>query len=220
MKKIISLACGLASLASGAMAESQNKFSMGLQGGYLNQSGHFDLHNQRNTSKTNTDMGSKGGTVGLLIGYDRLIMSKAMLGVELFGSFQDTKAEHKTSNVAGDFNSHIKMKESYGAALRMGYVMGPMMPYLKAGYVNTKFESHLDNETLNKEATTSQRKGGMLAAIGFDYKLCGQFKNWSVGGEYSYTWYRNINVSLPNGSYTQDYKPKVNAVNLRLKYSF
>lgn len=210
---------------SAAMAADKPKsgFNVGLQGGYVSHSGTLSHKQNLNPKSAGTDssnISGSSGDIGIFVGYMMNLSSNVFAGVDIYAQYQSAEGDHRYHTTTNIFTTtKVKMKETFGANLMLGMHHGCLSPFIKLGYANTKFE--LNSETvsgaLKFSNKKSNRKGGFLLGLGADYRLN---KNWSLGAEWTHTWYSSISNDYARGRLGNSYKPRVSNVNLRLKYSF
>lgn len=203
LKKIMGVTCLV--LASNAVAaEKISGFNFGVQGGYIHNKLDLDV-TYNNKKILEEDFKGSRGTIGAFIGYDFALSRAVTLGPEFFAQYQNVRMKNDKIKSA-----YTEMKESFGALVRLGYVQGKVNPYIKGGYVNTKFIANAD--TNDPEDKSSARRSGWLLGAGVDYSLSDRV---SLGVEYAYSRY---SFDEEISSLKLDLKSNVNAVNVRLKY--
>lgn len=225
MKKNIIGALALTVMAQAAFAEknAHTGFGMGLQGGYISHSGNLDTNTQFIPDEnTSTTISGNGGTLGAFVDYG-MMFRNFYTGLEIFGQYQDAKGQQHNHLQAGvTLKADIRMKESYGAALKFGgFMCKDLLAYLKAGVVDTKFEIATDTAGIPADKKR-YNKTGFLTGAGFMIPIkIGTLKHLSLGAEWTYTWYKSFTYQYNRtDSYSHTYKPRVNNINVRLKYSF
>lgn len=200
-------------------------FSAALQGGYATQNTKFDAKyvNGATNRSTSSDMSGDGGVVGLNLGYDYVFKNRFLLGLTLHGELSSLKG--KTGNAfppLSDGYTELKQKHAFGAYARLGYVYHRVIPFIKLGYSNSKFDATskdmlagLGSNKVSKNLSGFQ--GGLGCEVLFN-------RAWSMLGEYTYSVYEKISYPglLNDGTKTSDIqiKPQTNTFMLKLKYRF
>jgi opacity protein-like surface antigen len=200
-------------------------FSVALQGGYSTQNTNFEGKYVVGTTnrQSSSNMSGEGGLVGLNLGYDYAFKNKLVVGLTVHGELSSLKG--KTSNnfpTVSDGYTELKQKHAFGAYARLGYVYHNVVPYIKLGYVNSRFEAE-SKDTLAGfgNATASKDLSGFQGGIGCEVLIN---RNWSVLGEYTYSIYERFSYDgrLRDNTKIADIelRPQTNAFVLKLKYRF
>jgi opacity protein-like surface antigen len=211
MNKLLTTTAALTVMVTGAYAAGMNGAYAGAQLGYNSTSVKYNETDNSTYNLTIDGLSAKGADYGLFAGYGQTVGgSNVYLGGE--AEYTLSNAENKLSaaglGTAGDVTT--KKKDSYGGAIRAGYVMGNVMPYARVGYNRAEFK-----QTATGLGSQSESKGGVAYGIGMEYAPC---DNIGLRGEFVRTSYGKIDAS--GGGITASYKPVENVARVGLAYRF
>jgi high affinity Mn2+ porin len=141
-----------------------------------------------------TGQASAGGTngIGQMIGgvqagYETVLPSRWMVGIELDLSFTDTRDFAPVLSYRHTASGYADEQLEYLGSLRgrLGYALGAWTPFVTGGlaFASTRF-SRIDLTTGNEDATPGQWRLGWVVGGGVDYALD---KRWTARAEYLYT---------------------------------
>ncbi|MDQ0391744.1 outer membrane protein [Labrys monachus] len=147
-------------------------FYAGANIGY-NFSGDFDTHIV--STRLNSGSGFSGGVQA---GYN-MQFNPIVLGIE--GSINYGSVTDSFAGARGNYGFNGSLTP------RLGYAMGNLMPYVKAGLAVG------DVELKASGASASQTRAGWTAGVGAEYMVTPQI---SVRAEYNYTDYSRTNYTL------------------------
>ncbi|QOG18910.1 MULTISPECIES: outer membrane protein [Bradyrhizobium] len=203
-----------------------NVISDGTSGGFFGPAGTTLSRDQR--------AGGSGwfGTVG--IGYDWQF-SKWVAGVFADGQFGDIRGS-LPSNAFVSFEGREKLRTSYAAGARLGYLVAPsVLSYVNAGYSGSEWSgttlSTLDLPATDTFTTTSFRRDGWFVGGGIENNLdiFGiTAPGWFMKSEYRSAYYDRITLPEtivpafgggPSGRATT-FKPWVQTISTSLVYRF
>lgn len=154
------------------------------------------------------ELGASGVDYGLMGGYGQTIDNNIFLGAEVEGNL--SSADSKITN--GTDTLKLSKQHSYGVAVRAGYDMGQVLPYVRVGYTRAKFESKLSGTYTGKGSDTL---GGIAVGAGLEAKVS---DNMSLRGEFVHTAYSKSTDT--DGTNTISAKPTENVARVGLAYRF
>lgn len=137
------------------------------------------------TNAFNADFADHGATWGVFAGWGTLI-NRIYLGVELEAELAQNDWQHLRDPTGRDYS--VEKEDSYGAALRLGYVLrnGTLL-YGKAGVVETTFNTrYVKGNNSAAWIDRDYRQSGDRYGLGAEMTLS---KNLFARAEYSYTQY-------------------------------
>lgn len=149
------------------------------------------------------------------------------LGMELIADLTNmqTKQNRTILDTPNAGLIELKQKQSMGAAVRIGTYLAKVMPYIKIGYVNGRWEFRstlqpTGDPTANPSAKAKKSLPGLLLAVGVDIPLNEKIV---VGLEGTHCHYKKFNVTHLNASplerikhFHHRIKPQTNILQLRL----
>lgn len=221
MKKKILVAAALAGIV-GSQAQAvapHTGFSIGANLGHTSVDGQLKRDfNTAPASNDNSNLGARSPVIGLFLGYGWSPNPHGFyLGSEIFGQYENVRA--KREDLIGlafpGFTTRLNSTNSFGAAVKIGFVCKDALFFGKIGATSTKWKLRFANPGIPEDVSKNQRKTGLLLGIGGDYAIA---RNWTLGGEYLYAIYGTL--KLLGTDAVINHKPKVNTFNLRLKYTF
>jgi high affinity Mn2+ porin len=168
-------------------AAANDGFYFGGHVGYLFGTGSATLGDP-------TGIASAGGSsaVGQLFGgvqggYQAILPSRWMLGVELDLSFIDARESAQVLSYRTTAGGYADEQLEYLGGLRgrLGYALGAWTPFVTGGlaFASTRW-SRTDLTTGNQDATPGQWRMGYVLGAGVDYALD---RRWTARAEYLYT---------------------------------
>lgn len=178
------------------------------------------------------DLAVKGVQGGLHMGYDHMLSSYFLMGLELHGDYSRQTGSIKHDNgPVNQFNVNLRKREAFGAALRVGLMMSQSsVIYLKVGAESAKWEKSFNSQDniaydLRSRDSTKKRQSGLVLGLGVETMLG---KNWRLGLEWNYTKYsqmRDLSLSSVNpvfGIFTEEKTRDlvINNIKLRASYKF
>lgn len=227
MKKVLYTVTALASIMSAqadAPRTSLDGFSVGLQGGYGMGDSKVNRNTLLNANNTadHTEISQRGALGGANIEYGRIFNNTFFAGLHLNAMFGSVKGHAKTTvNFrALPVNTSVKLKNSYGAAIRLGKTFaGTALPYIKVGIVTSKWDSSTDAMPDIGKGSASKRRTGWELGAGVDFSInpC-----VAVGAEFSHLEYQKLSYNVRNNAQRNMFqvrvKPRENRAVLRIKY--
>lgn len=228
MKKglyLVTAVAGIMSAYAEAPRTSLDGFSVGLQGGY----GIGESTADRNTTRVtpmitdHSNISQRGALGGANIEYGRVFNNTFFAGLHVNAMFGNVKGDVKTSvNAPRPILTSVKLKDSYGVAIRLGKtVAGTVLPYAKVGVVTSKWESTTDGiATVIGKGSASKRRTGWELGAGVDFSINPCI---AVGAEVSHLQYQKLSYDVkhqPSQLVTRHIrvKPRENRILLRVKY--
>ena len=163
-------------------------------GFYVGGNVGYGFGNATATLSDPTGMATANGTTqygmlfgGVQAGYQEVLSSRWMLGIEADLSFPDFMDLSRVVSYRATGNSSANEQLEYVGTLRgrLGYSMGNWTPFVTGGFAwaSTRF-SRTDSTTGNEDATSGQLRTGYALGGGVDYALD---RRWSARLEYLYT---------------------------------
>lgn len=174
-------------------------FHLGLHGGYGVQSTDHRVTNDNNGTQRGTRIGNGGGVFGASLGYTHVFQSNFLLG--LTAHIDHSSIEGKSQQtVEGRTEATLKDKQKrfYGVYARMGYRYGNVAPYVKLGYINSKFDSETIDSTSGAGngvlgvGKKSKNLSGFQTGLGADIALNDRF---TLGMDYTYARYERFSFN-------------------------
>lgn len=168
---------------------------------------------------------ASGFAGGIFAGYGKEFASRFYAGLEL--SYLMDIAKVKALDTAPDETVELKKKDTFEAAVRLGLAMNNVLPYIKVGFANSKFQTKFENgENPAKVFNQSKRLNGFVVGAGIDMKVSPKLM---AGLGYTYTAYKKLkgkDVTPDGGDVVADnylrngYKPTSHNIMLRVAYTF
>jgi high affinity Mn2+ porin len=129
---------------------------------------------------------------GIQAGYEWILPSRVMLGIEADFSFPNYEDASKVLSYRATSKGYASEEYEWMATLRgrLGYDIGAWTPYVTGGlaWMSTRY-SRIDLNTGNEDANPGQVRVGYTFGGGVDYRIN---QRWSTRLEYLYT---NFNLS-------------------------
>ncbi len=125
-----------------------------------------------------------GWLAGLQLGYNWQVDPRWVVGVEVQGDMSGLgKSDRSAFNVTNSGIWNARTSSTLTATARLGYSLGNVLPYIKAGYGGANLKSTMIDGGTASSLVHSQWRNGWALGAGVDYALTA---NWIVGVEYSY----------------------------------
>lgn len=153
---------------------------------------------------------------GLHAGYNYLLPSRLMLGVEADISFPNSLGADDVIWSGGTARSEITEKLDYVGTLRgrIGYAFGNWMLYGTGGFAWSNGHFFRTDLASGDEQSKAGLRTGWTAGGGLEY---GFQPNWSARLEYLYSSFASANVSFPSGT---EYASRLDTHVLRLGLTY
>jgi opacity protein-like surface antigen len=150
-----------------------------------------------------SDLALKGVRGGVHFGYDHMVTSLFLLGLEIYGDFSSHTGKISQDSIPGpvNFSTRLQRREAVGAAIRAGFVVANTTAlYLKAGAETAKWRHNFVTDAaafnIKSSHTSDKRLTGLVLGLGAETKFA---KNWRVGVEWNYTKYSSPSDLSLNG---------------------
>ncbi|PKN51300.1 MAG: hypothetical protein CVU55_12770 [Deltaproteobacteria bacterium HGW-Deltaproteobacteria-13] len=150
---------------------------VGFQGSY--NEGTSKLYNGESFEQN-----ISGGLGGLFIGAYSETPYKIVYGLELEGSLGEAGARSSCPN--DDYSCHTYVEWDVSLRGRVGYAIGPFLPYVAVGLVWSGVNMEVKSLTTNEAYNSYSECWGLTPGIGLDVTL---FKNLFIRAEYSYKYF-------------------------------
>lgn len=130
-----------------------------------------------------TEMNPKGVNGGVQLGYNYQI-SNVVLGIE--GDFQFADHQDNVTITESPASANLDVKSDWFATVRgrLGYAVGPFMPYVTGGVAFTQTKANIDISASGiplGSASADKTSTGYAVGGGVEYAIN---RNWSVKAEY------------------------------------
>jgi outer membrane immunogenic protein len=111
-------------------------------------------------------LGGRGFVGGLLAGYNYMLTSRWLLGIEGDGSWSDLAHKGDFNDSAGDsFTVNVKQKQAYSVRARFGYLLAPeTLLFATAGWSWAQFTYSLNSNFLGSESDSRWFNGPQVGA--------------------------------------------------------
>lgn len=158
------------------------------------------------------DITSTNFAGGFKAGYNYQINSKYLLGIE--GNLIFTPGSRSESLTGGSNSETYSVKQNHiiNVAVKAGYISDKFLPYVKAGYSNTRLSDL--NYLYWTEGAKKSNHSGLLLGLGIDYAFTDKI---ILGVEYTHTNYEDKSF-MYGGPNTL--KPKNSNILGSLSYKF
>lgn len=204
----------------------QNSFTIGVQGGYnmLNSKAHRNSQMLASVGVNQNDSSNIAGhgvLGGLLIEMNHFIQDTFLIGVQFSALFTNAKGTIKTDilPIAQGVKTSLRIKNSYGAAIRFGKTFDRTLPYLKLGIVNSKCASTTDALPSFFIGKRTKNNFGFEGGIGVDFQISDKI---SIGSEFSHIEYQKFNYIMVSNAGKKragiSIKPRENRIMLNFKF--
>ncbi|MEL6979394.1 MAG: outer membrane beta-barrel protein [Pseudomonadota bacterium] len=162
-------------------------------GAQLNySSGSFEGSHENNKLKSRTpfvfDFESKGEAYGGQIGYNHQFDNDIVLGAEIEGVFVEGYGGEMLKQPAGPETAEAWIDFAASARLRLGYAVGPVLPYVSAGVGVVSYETRLrenpgGSPTLPLRVDFDESAIAPVLGAGLEAMV---FEDFSVRGDFTY----------------------------------
>lgn len=214
-KILLSTAFAALIMNSGSFAEAKiSGFYAGVHTGYViaNSNVKKQLIAQPKTVR-DTNLSGTGMNGGLHGGWGKLFARKIYAGLELTADFSNLKGKEYI-NDAQAYRTRQEMKDSLGANVRVGLVMGGSLGYVKVGTISSKWEiQHNFNGLNSQNLKKKKRLTGVNLGVGVDMPMSDRIL---LGVGYDFTSYGKLNFSTPTN--TQRIRPQTNLFTVRASF--
>jgi opacity protein-like surface antigen len=160
---------------------------------------------------------------GIQVGYDYMMPSGFLLGIEGDVSSGGTKAT-TTTDVSGAASSRFTVFDRESLRARLGYAINNALVYGTGGwawssnqYVRTQFAGTLNLATAGTEEAVNKYLGGWTAGTGLAVAFA---QNWNAFAEYRYADYGSSTVALRFSQLSTTSTVKTSAVDVGVNYKF
>jgi opacity protein-like surface antigen len=204
-------------LNSAAVAE----FNIGALAGINFFNGNFESKRERDSARYyKTSYNLKSFSMGVCAGYDYFFNS-LMLGIDT-SWLKNSKKWHEigqTSNGAAGVLTrnetiYIKSLPQYGAGVRIGYLCGRFLPYLRLGFEKIKFKARLVSASpiafppLSSSYYLSKTKTVASSGLGFEYKM---YDNFWIRAEGRYINSKSYRMKYWSNAYASDARLRISS---------
>lgn len=228
MKKTL-LTASLAVLAFSGISQNAeancrafNGFNIGLVGGYVTQSTKLDMNTVPAAASDSSDVGGQGFQGGLLLGWGRVFSGVHHFGVEATAKFSSLDGKKVTTAGPLDISHKVKQTAAYDLSLRYGVLVSQkVLPYIKVGAALGSWKGETSTN-LAGSGSKNKTQLGLIVGAGVEFDVG---HNFSVGGEYNYTHFKDFTYDVrtaavpPVVTNTVKVRPSSSAFMLRVKYS-
>ena len=160
---------------------------------------------------------------GIQVGYDYMLPSRVVLGVEAAVSSGGIKQATST-DASGTSSNLTTVFDSESVRGRLGYAFDNVLLYGTGGwawsnnqYVRTQLSGTLNLATAGTDEAANTYLGGWTAGGGVAVAFA---QNWNAFAEYRYTGYGSSSMALPFSELSTTSTTKVSAVEFGLNYKF
>jgi opacity protein-like surface antigen/outer membrane receptor protein involved in Fe transport len=160
---------------------------------------------------------------GIQVGYDIMLPSRLVLGVEADVSSGGTKITHLT-DASGTSAEQATVFDSESVRGRLGYAFDNILLYGTAGwawssnqYIRTQLTGTLNLATAGTDEAVNTYLGGWTAGGGVAVALA---QNWNVFAEYRYVDYGSSTVTLPFSQLSTTTTTKTSEIEAGVNYKF
>jgi hypothetical protein len=162
-------AAAVAAMSGACFAGSDDvmKFYVGGFGGYSAQTASVDFTNRTDIADGTYDLGHDGVQYGGFLGLGFMVSDCLCVGVEGFGFGGKVTAKFPATTTVSE---SLSVNDGFGAAACFGYKMEHAMPFVRLGWVNSKWKisNGIDAEAVNN-------KSKRLNGFSWDYNLYGKW---------------------------------------------
>lgn len=200
-----------------------NGFNIGLHGGYVTQTAKFDVSTVLAPTQTNgTDIGGQGFMGGLFLGWGR-VFSNHHFGIEASAKFANIEGKKSTlEGLLGTVDHRVKQTAAYDLTLRYGPVVAQkVLPFIKLGVAYGKWKGETGANAALSGGKKDNNQVGFIVGAGVEFALSSRF---SMGGEYTYTHFKDFTYDVLNNAAPAvalrkvKVKPSSNAFMIRAKF--
>jgi opacity protein-like surface antigen len=160
---------------------------------------------------------------GIQLGFDYMMQSRVLLGVEADVTSGGTKIA-TTTDAFGTAANQTTVFDSETVRGRLGYAFDNVLLYGTAGwawssnqYVRTQLAGTLNDATAGADEAVNKYLSGWTAGAGISVAF-GQ--NWNVFAEYRYTNFGSTTLALPLSELSSTSTTKISAIDFGVNYRF
>jgi outer membrane immunogenic protein len=171
--------------------------------------GTDDLKFNPPTKTVGFDGGAFGGQIGAQYQF-----SNVVVGVEVsYTDSSDSSGSTLCPNPA--FTCHAKLKNETQVVGRLGYALGHLLPYFKAGYASV--DDHFNNTPATfAKNSDDHRQNGFVLGGGLDYAVT---RNIILGVDYSHIDFEKHSFTSGNATFDIDGHADILLARLSFKFS-
>ncbi|HEY1603032.1 MAG TPA: TonB-dependent receptor, partial [Pirellulales bacterium] len=160
---------------------------------------------------------------GVQVGYDYMLPSRVVFGVEADVSSGGTKITNIT-DTSGTSANELRVFDAESARGRLGYAFNNVLLYGTGGwvwssnqYIRTQLTGALNLATAGTDEAVNRYLGGWTAGAGVAMAFA---QDWNAFAEYRYTDYGPTVISLPFSQLSTTTAGKVSEVDVGVNYKF
>jgi opacity protein-like surface antigen len=160
---------------------------------------------------------------GIQVGYDYMLPSRAVLGVEADVS-SGTRNTTDLTDASGTSSAQTNIFDSETVRGRLGYAFDNVLLYGTGGwawssdqFIRTQLTGTLNLATAGTDEAVNAYLGGWTAGAGVAVAFA---QNWNAFAEYRYTDYGSSIIALPFSQLSTASTTKVSAVDIGVNYKF
>jgi opacity protein-like surface antigen/outer membrane receptor protein involved in Fe transport len=160
---------------------------------------------------------------GIQVGYDTMLPSRLVLGVEADVSSGGTKISHIT-DASGTSAEQTTVFDSESVRGRLGYAFDNVLLYGNGGwawssnqYIRTQLSGTLNLAAAGTDEAASAYLGGWTAGGGIAVALA---QNWNVFAEYRYIDFGSLTVTLPFSQLSTTTATRTSTIDVGMNYKF
>jgi outer membrane immunogenic protein len=168
---------------------------------------------------TSNFLSSRGVMGGVLAGYNHMLSSRILAGLEGEASWSDVQHKTVTPDLGIGFGSALTLTQrmSYSARARLGVLLTPeALVYGAVGWARTRFDYSFEFPAIPVFETDTQWVNGWQIGAGIETNLGG---SWGARVEYLHTFYKSENIASPTFG-SLDTKASVGVGRIALLYRF
>lgn len=159
---------------------------IGAQGGYSITNHDVSLDVPGGNLFNLDGLSGHGGTVGVVIGYDHLVLPQLLIGA--YGEYNFTNSETTLNALHGAFDGRVSQGDMYVFGGRIGTFVRGTLVYVNAGYAHTDFTAAGSYNTVSLGSLTKNADGALVGG-GVEVPLgAGLF----VTAKYDHTFFNDI----------------------------
>ena len=160
---------------------------------------------------------------GIQVGYDYMMPSRVVLGVEADVSSGGTRVT-TTTDASGTSANQTTVFDSETVRGRLGYAFDNVLFYGTGGwawssnqYIRTQLTGTLNLATAGTDEAVNTYLGGWTAGAGVAVAFA---QNWNAFAEYRYTSFGSSTITLPFSQLSTTSTTKVSAIDFGVNYKF
>jgi opacity protein-like surface antigen/outer membrane receptor protein involved in Fe transport len=160
---------------------------------------------------------------GIQVGYDYMMPSRVVLGIEADVDSGKTKVA-TTTDASGTSALQTRIFDSETVRGRLGYATDSVLLYGTGGwawssnqYVRTQLTGTLNLATAGTDEAVNTYLSGWTAGAGVAFAFA---QNWNVFGEYRYTRFGSSNITLPFSQLSTTSTTNVSGMEFGVNYKF